>query len=230
MRDELIQVLNRIPTDALSVFLYLESRASLDTKVGLTQQEVSRATRCAVGAVRDSLGWLEQPSYRDAGLKTIEPIAPFISITPKSNAHVITCLEPYSDTRKLRFTFEDTDSRRIATLEQEIRRLSKVDPSTARLSMYLRGERQALIREIEGDLGRPVHVAEAFLLGELVSMVSVERVRTQWRTKAPHMDKPIIGLYAMFKNKAFGNKAQHDIPEDEGEASHKPFVRDDTPV
>jgi hypothetical protein len=230
MRDELVQILSRVPSDALSVYLFVEARASLDTKVGLTQQEVSRATRLSVAAVRESLGWLEQPSYRDAGLKTIDPLAPFVSIDPKGKAYLITCLEPYSDGRRLRFTFQDTDDRRIAVLETELRRLARNDPSSARLSLYLKGERQALIREIEGDLGRPITVHEAFLLGELVSMVSVERVRTQWRTKAHQMSKPIIGITAMFKNKAFGAKAKHDVPEEEGDVSYQPLVRDDTPV
>lgn len=223
MRDEFLQVMDRVPNEALKVFLYLQGRASLDTRVGMTQQEISRATRLSVGAVRDSLGWLSSPSYIDAGLKTQEEIAPFISLRKVSNYFEVILLEPYAQGEKIKFTFEDTDSRRIATLEQEVRRLATSRKQNSRLSLYIRGERGALLKEMENDLGRGLSQEEAFLMGGVMHMYGVERIRTAWRTKAAEMDKPIVGIYATFMGRAHGASVVKQ--EQKKEVSYPRFTR-----
>lgn len=227
MQDELMHVFDRIPPHALSVYLYLAKHAELDTRVGVTQQEISRATRLSVGAVREALGWLEEPTYKDATLKTADVISPFIKITPAKGYHNITLLPPYAIESRVRFTFEDTDDRRIAVLEKELRRLAGKTNRT-RFSVYFRGEKHALLREIEGDLGRAVTVEEAFLLGGMTHVASVERVRVAWRTKAAQMDRPIVGLYAMFMRAAFGNVRKETKEIDDVE--YQPIVRDESSV
>lgn len=229
MQDELMDVMDRVPAHALSVYLFLSKRADLDTKIGMSQQEISRATRLSVGAVRDALGWLEQPMYKDATLKTVEEIAPFIRITPAKGYHNITLLPPYVDAeQRIRFTFEDTDDRRLANLEKEVRRLASRNPRS-RFSTYFRGEKQALIREIEGDLGRAVSIEEAFLLGAMVHSAGVERVKAAWRKKASEHERPIIAIYAMFMQKAFG-KVRKESQEQESEVRYQPVARDETVI
>lgn len=216
MTDDLLLVQDRIPSEPKSVLLYLIQRSQSGTRVGLTQQEISRATRLSVGAVRESLGWLEKPHYHDAALKTMEPIAPFIAIKGKGKHHKITLLQPYiPEEREVAFTFEDTDSRRIATLEKEILRLTTTRVQTSKLSMYLKGERQQLIAEVEGDLGRPITVQESYLLGGMIEKFGPDRVRAQWRRNAHRLDKPIVGLWAQFMNSAFGKSVKYEDKEPE---------------
>lgn len=225
MKEELSQILHRIPSHALSVYLYIDHRSRLDIRVGLTQQEISRTTRLSVGAVREALGWLEQPSYRDAGLTKNDEIAPLIRIEKFKSAHKITMLPPYSDNQEIRFTFEDTDQRRIKTLEDEIRRLAVPQRQTSRLSLYIKGERQQLISEIEGDLGRPLTVEEAYLLGGVTHQFGVERIKSAWRQKASRLDKPVVGIYAMFMNQAFGKSVVS--AEEPQEIEYQTYVRDE---
>lgn len=227
MQDELMDVLDRIPPHALSVYLYLAKRAELDAKIGVTQQEISRATRISVGAVREALGWLEQPTYKDATLKRADVISPFISITASGKHHNIKLLPPYAVETRIRFTFEDTDDRRIAVLEKELRRLAGKTNRT-RFSVYFRGERHAMMQEIESDIGRAVTVEEAFLLGAMTHAAGPERVRAAWRTKAAHMERPIVGLYAMFMRSAFGKIRQET--EERDDVEYQPIVRDESAV
>lgn len=214
MTDDLMLVQPRIPSEPKTVLFYLLQRSQSGTRVGLTQQEISRATRLSVGAVRESLGWLESPLYHDAALTTAEPIAPFISVKKKGKHHKIVLLPPYvSEEREVAFTFEDTDSRRIATLEQEILRLTTTRSQTSKLSMYLKGEKQQLIAEIESDLGRSITIQDAYLLGGMIEKFGPARVRTQWRRRAHTMDRPVIGLWAMFMNEAFGKPVKMEDKE-----------------
>jgi hypothetical protein len=225
MNDALIQVMNRIPSHALSVFLFLQHRSELDTKIGLTQQEISRATGYSVGKVRESLGWLEYPDISDSLLVKQPQLSPFVKVAKYSNAYKVTLLEPYtSPERWVRFTFEDTDDRRIATLEKELRRLSTKTKQTSRLSLALQGAPQQLIAEIEGDLGRPLSIEEAFLLGRMVEGFGPERIRQAWRRHAADLDNPIRGLYAMFMNKRFGAKNPRE--EKEVEVAYQKVTRD----
>lgn len=230
MRDEFTQVMDRIPSEPLKVYVYLYNRSTVDTRVGMTQQEISRATRLSVGAVRESLGWLEEPTYRDAALKTVEPIVPFVLIYPRGKAHIIELVPPYvAENMEIRFTFEDTDSRRIGVLEKEVRRLASKRGSN-KLTLYFKGERQALIAEIEGDLGRGLTHQETWMLSGLVHQFSVERIRKEWRTKAHQydLDKPLVRMYAMFMNKAHG----HNAPQNSEikEVDYPTARRNDEPV
>ena len=222
MRDAFVQTMDRMPSEALRVYLYLQHRARLDTKIGVTQQEISRATRLSVGAVRESLGWLVEPTYKDALLKA-EPILPYIKITKTEKAHAITLLEPYEDTLRLHFTFEDTDSRRVAVLEKEIRRLAKTRGEKSDLSLYIKGDRASLLSEIESDLGRPLTQSEAFLMGGVLHHFGVDRVRSVWRRQASNMEKPIVGIYALFMNNAKGASVVEKEPRKE--VSYRPFER-----
>lgn len=230
MNDMLAQVLPRIPPEPLRVYLYLKERASKDIRIGLTQQEVSRATRLSVGAVRESLGWLEKPYYRDAGLKepAEDELVGYIVLRKISNYYEIVLLTPWADGEKIKFTFDDTDSRRIEVLEKEIRRLSSRSVTQNKLSMYLKGERQHLIAEIEGDLGRSMTQQEVWLLSGMVHQFGPERVKKQWRQKAHQLDKPFVALYAMFMNKALGKSGQtlgEKTPEGEGEVRYRKVNR-----
>lgn len=233
MTDELMEIMDRIPPHALSVYLFMEHRSTLETKVGMTQQEISRATRLSVGAVRDALGWLEQPYYKDAGYamdvdhKQVDSIAPLIRIRPAQGKpyHNVTLLPPYvGKEQRIRFTFEDTDSRRLGNLEKEVRRLA-TKKNRSQFSIYFRGEKHAMMREIESDIGRAVSIEEAFLLGSMTALVGPERVKIAWRTKAADMDKPILALYAMFNRQAFG-KVRKDVQERDA-VEYKPIVRDE---
>jgi hypothetical protein len=227
MNDAVLQVQERIPLEALSVYTFLTARSDLDLKVGLTQQEISRTTRLSVGAVREALGWLEQPSYLDSALKVATEIAPFISVKKYSTAYKITLLQPYSEERAIRFTFEDTDSRRIKLLEDEVRRLSKPVVQKSRLSMYLKGDKGSVIAEIESDLGRPITVEDAFLLGSILDGYGPERVRAAWRRHAANLPNPIRGIYAMFIKERFGVRT-FEKEERIEEFDYPKFVRDKT--
>lgn len=219
MKAELVHIMNRIPPEPLRVYLYLLERASREIRIGLTQQEISRATRLSVGAVRESLGWLEQPFWHDAGLvdDSVKDSS-FVSLRKISNYYEIVLLVPYSEGEKIKFTFDDTDSRRIEVLEKEVRRLSSKSAQEGKVSIFLRGERQNLIAEIEGDLGRGLSKQETWLLSGIVHEFGPERVKKAWRQKAHELDKPIIALYAMFINKALGKGSQklgEKAPEDQ---------------
>jgi hypothetical protein len=194
----------------------------------MTQQEISRATGRSVGSVRQILGWLTEPTYKDANLKEPEALAPFIRIAPKGKTHIVTLLPPYNDSREIRFSFEDTDSRRIKVLEDEVRRLATKDVQSSKLSLYLKGDKQALVAEIEGDLGRALSKQECFLMGGMIEMVGPDRVKTAWRTKAAYLDKPVVALYAMFLNKALGQF----VPKEEKvkEVHYPRITRDEEPV
>lgn len=216
--------LSRMPNHALAVFLFLQERAAMDTRIGLTQQEIGRGTRLSVEAVRESLGWLSDPSCADALLQTPE-IAPFITISKFSNAHKITLLPPYVIEKvDIRFTFDDTDQRRIKVLEEELRRIAKTK-GTDRLSIYLRGDRANIVGEIESDIGRTITKEEAFLLGAICEAYGTERLKTAWRRHAPNNDRPIHAIYAMFLNKRFGQSV--DYSEEMEEITYAPIVRDE---
>lgn len=232
MKDTLLQVLPRIPPEPLRVYLYLLERSSKDIRVGLSQQEVSRATRLSVGAVREALGWLATPHFVDAGLVSgTEPeMNPYITLRKISNYYEIILTTPYGDGEKIKFTFEDTDSRRIETLEKEVRRIASKSVQQNRLSMYLKGERQQLIAEVEGDLGRSMTQQEVWLLSGIVHQFGPERVKKQWRQKAHQLDKPIIALYGMFMNKALGKSGDQlgdKVKEHEGEVQYRKVIRTD---
>lgn len=222
MRDELMQIIHRIPHEPLRVYLFLEQRANLETRIGVTQQEISRATRLSVEAVRESLGWLAEPSYKDAQL-TPEPILPFIKITKTEKAHAIKLLEPYHREVRLNFTFEDTDSRRISTLEKELRRIAANRADRSDLSLYIKGDRGELLSEMETDLGRRLTQSEAFLIGGVLHHFGVDRVRSVWRRQAHRMEKPIVTIYAMFMNNAKGQSVVAVEPRKE--VSYRRFKR-----
>jgi len=202
----LLEVYDHIPHEYRSVYLYLVQRAQADARLGMTQQEVSRFTRLSVLAVREALGWLESPVTYDATRpKQVPEIAPFIKITASGKRHKITLLSPYvDDDLSIAFTFEDKDQQRIATLEKEVLRLSSVTKQPKKLSSFLKGERAAVISEIERDIGRNVTLDEAFMLGGVVLSFGPERLKGAWRTKAHQMNKPIRDICAMFFNQAFG--------------------------
>lgn len=228
MTESFIQVMSRIPPAALAVFVFLEDRSKMDTKIGVTQQEVSRATGYSVGVVRSSLGWLESPTYHDSQLQGDGGLGSFLTVKKFSNAYRITLLEPYVDVQRwVRFTFEDYDSRRIETLEKELRRLARDTGERNKLSMYVKGDTQNMIAEIEGDLGRNLTIHEAFLLGEVSSRVAKERILLAWRRKAHAMKNPVVGIVAMFKNEAFGNLAK---VEEEKERVYDRIVPNHDPV
>lgn len=228
MTESFVQVMNRIPPAALAVFVFLEDRSKMDTKIGVTQQEISRATGYSVGSVRSALGWLEDPTQQDSQLKDVGALGSFLTIKKYSNAYKITLLEPYVDVERwVRFTFEDFDSRRIETLEKELRRLSRDTGERNKLSMYVKGETQNMIAEIEGDLGRNLTIHEAFMLGEISSRVAKERILSAWRRKAHAMKNPVVGIIAMFKNEAFGSLAK---VEEEKEKVYDRIIPNDDPV
>lgn len=225
MTDDLMLIQDRIPAEPKTVLFYLLQRSQSGTRVGLTQQEISRATRLSVGAVRESLGWLESPQYHDAALTKAEPISPFIEVKKKGNHHKIVLLLPYvPEAREVAFTFEDTDDRRIATLEKEIFRLTTTRVQTTNLSMYLRGEKAQLIAEVEADLGRQITIQDAYLLGGMVEKFGPERVRAQWRRRAHTMPRPIVGLWSMFMNDAFGKSAK--VESKEPDVQYRPLEKE----
>lgn len=228
MNDALIQVMNKMPPHALSVFLFLEHRSRLDTKIGVTQQEVSRATGYSVDRVREALGWLERPPpITMAALKVAPELPPFVAVTAFSKAHKITLLEPYVvPERWVRFTFEDTDSRRIGVLENELRRLATKSRQTSRLALAIQGKPQQVIAQMEGDLGRPLTNEESYLLGAMIGQFGPERVKQAWNRHAADMDDPMRGLYAMFMNKYFGKRAEPS-PEKDTEVAYQKITRDD---
>ena len=226
MNDALIQVMNRMPAHALSVFLFLEHRSLLDTKIGLSQQELSRATGYSVGRVREALGWLENPVTSDAMLVEVPTLAPFVSVVKYSSAHKIIVREPYlSPERWVRFTFEDTDDRRIANLEKELRRLAGKTRQTSRLALALQGKPQQLIAQMESDLGRALTNEESYLLGSIVFAYGADRVKMAWNKYAADLNNPIRDIYAMFMKKRFGNQPEHK--DKEVEVEYQKVTRDD---
>jgi hypothetical protein len=224
MNEATIQVMNRMPSHALSVFCFLEQRSLCDTKIGTTQQEVSRATGFSVGRVREALGWLSDPVSHDAALTTTRDIAPFIVVAKYSKAHKITLLAPYVEPERwMRFSFEDTDSRRIEALEKELRRIAQTSKQSSRLSLALQGKPQQIISEIESDLGRPLTTEEAYLIGALVEYGGPDRLKQAWRRHAHELDNPVRGLYAMFMKKRFGQKVEQ--PTKEAEVRYQKVTR-----
>lgn len=215
MNSHLLQAFSHMNPEARSVYSYLSERAEIDAKLGMTQQEISRHTRLSVDAVREVLGWLESPLYREGGKKSIGELSPFIKITASGKIHKVHLLEPYSDVKtSISFTFEDKDDQRIKTLEKEVLRLASSTRDNKRLSTFLKGERAAVISEIESDLGRNLSSVEAFMLGGVIWQFGPERLKGAWRTKAFRMKNPVQGIAAMFANKAFGKPIERDFVPD----------------
>jgi hypothetical protein len=142
-----------------------------------------------------------------------------------SNRHKIKLLVPYvPEEHVIQFTFEDTDSRRIAVLEKEVTRLASRKGQTSKLSLYIKGERQQVVAEVEQDLGRALTVEESFLLGGILHLFGIERVKKAWRTKAHDMTRPVVGIYAMLINGTSGKayKPSDKVPE----TKYAPIIRE----
>ena len=214
VREELIQDLPYIPSDALRVLLALMDRHRMKTKVGMSITELARITDLGTVAVGRSLLWLADPVYQHHPTKEQET-TPFIKIVPRSKYFSIN-VEPYwlgETAPAFPFTYDNTDETKILTLEKELRRLSTQKPTTSGLTGVLRGEELLLVSEVERDLGRALSVDEAFLMGKLVSGYNPERVKKLWREKFALIPKnQIRAIYGMLWNGKSGKRA----PQTEG--------------
>lgn len=193
------------------VYLYLVGRHEADPKVGLTQQELSRQTGLSLHKVRETLKILEEKL--------------FISVRPTSKKrHNIFLLEPHHSEVKIPFTYEDTDDRRIHILEQEVLRLSQGNKEQRRLSTLLQGERAAVVGEIEAYTGG-LTLVEAYMLGQVISLLGPERLKAAWRKNAHAMKDPVRGVSSMLLNKAYGSGFKPK--EDKTEVTYRKFRRED---
>lgn len=172
------------------IFYYLVERVGADVKVGLTQQELSRHSGLSLDRVRGTLKLLQENG--------------FISVRASGKRHNIFLLEPHHEEAKIPFTYEDTDDRRIHTLEKEVLRLSQGNRESRNLSTLLQGERAAVVGEIERYTGG-LTLIEAYLIGQALALVGPERLKKAWRTKAHDMKNPVRGVTAMLLNKAYGS-------------------------
>lgn len=171
------------------IYYYLVERVSVNPKIGLTQQELSRHSGLSLDRVRGTLKLLQENG--------------FISVRASGKRHNIFLLEPHHEEVKIAFTYEDTDDRRIHTLEKEVLRLSQGNKESRNLSTLLQGERAAVVGEIERYTGG-LTLIEAYLIGQALALVGPERLKKAWRTKAHDMKNPVRGVTAMLLNKAYG--------------------------
>jgi hypothetical protein len=212
LREELIEHLPLIPSDALRVLLVLMDRHRVQetTRNGLTLTELARATDLGLESVGRSLLWLQTPQVKSHPTKENE-IVPFIHMEAKSKHFTLRVDAFWIDAnlhKPIPFTFDNTDSTKLATLEKEIRRLSTLRSSSSGLTAVLRGEEQQLVGEIERDLGRGVTIPEAWLLGKSVQGFNPSRVKTLWRQKHALSKDPIRAIYAMLTRGKLGQGAK----------------------
>lgn len=209
VREEIIQDLPYIPSDALRVLLVLMDRHRMKTKVGLTLTELGRATDLGTQAVGRSLLWLAEPTYKAHPTKDVETM-PFISIAQKSRYFTLT-VDPHwlgETVPAIPFTYDNTDETKLLTLEKELRRLSTQRATTSGLTSILKGEELQVVSEIERDLGRGLTVDEAFLAGKLIQGYNPDRLKKLWREKAAIIPKnQLRAIYGMLMNGKLGRGA-----------------------
>ena len=207
LRSSTLGIYAEMSLEEKLIYFYLVERAAANPKIGLTQQELSRHSGLSFDRVRGILKQMEEKGY--------------IKVTASGKRHNINLLEPFHEPVRIAFTYEDTDDRRLLSLEKEVMRLSQGAKEGTRLSTLLKGDRAEVVSEIERDTGG-LTLIEAYLVGQVIALVGPERLKKAWRTKAHEMKNPVRGVCSMLLNKAYGNTF---TPQEKPEVTYKMFVR-----
>lgn len=203
IRREFFANLPSVPPDALKVWLVLLERqtAQKRLKVGLSIAELARRSDLGTESTLRALQWLETNDY--------------LTVAPKGRAHIIELSQTFTNDEctPLPFTYTNTDEKKITTIEKELSRLEHeytryLKGREPDLATFYTGDKAAMLREIQGDIRRPLTANEAMLLGEIVGSFNHERIMQTWRKKAATAKHPIKALVALMWNQAAGKPAE----------------------
>lgn len=193
-----------IPNDYFRVSLALIHRAQVGSSVGLTMQELSRMSGMSTLVIGEALEWFKK-----------NPKTPLLAIRKHKGVYKINLHEYYVGlTEPVLFTYEDTDQKRIATLEQALRRadIGKSAVDRSELSKAVSPDESVFVIEIEQQLGRALTLTDAYYLGKLIKGYGLERVRTLFRQKRTAND-PLRAVYAILDRGGRGKSWTSDTPK-----------------
>lgn len=203
IKRDVIDVLPRMPSEAIKVLLVLLAReqAQKTLKLGMTLPELMRTADLGKTACMRGIEYLKEPD--------LDP--PFIFVKPKGVNFTIN-LNTYwtgEEGTPIPFTFKDTDSTRIETVEKELRRveLRQKKKTESGLVEILNGEERDVIREIEKAQGVALDTLDGYFLGKAIRAYGPERVRTTFRQMS-RQKNPIRATIAVLTKGAKGQGAK----------------------
>lgn len=189
-REFVTERLDDFDGDTLKIYLALIERAKQELKVGLTLSELARIANVGTKTAKRAMEFLVAEGY--------------VNLVEHSNHYKLDINEYWigEKTKTLSFSYKNTDEERLRIAEKEIYRLTQsykrdILKERSGVTTFLRGDAQAVVAEIERDLGRGLEHGESYYLGYLISSYGAGRVKDVWRKQAATAKSPVRALYAI---------------------------------
>lgn len=200
-REFVTERLETLDGDTLKIYLVLIERAKQELKMGLTIQELARLANVGTITAKRAIEFLASEGY--------------INLVAHSDYFKLDINEYWvgEKTKTFSFSYKNTDENRLKVAERELYRLTQnykrdILKERSGVTTFLKGDEQAVVAEIERDLGRGFTHGESYYLGRLISSYGPERVKDVWRRQAATAKNPMRALYALLTAGQRGTKRE----------------------